>query len=140
QALQIRREVGDRGGEGASLNNLGRVSNALGQKQEALKYYEQALLLGRKVQNPFGEGITLHNIGMMHADQHHYELALACIVRAKALFEQVQSPQDVEDEVQWIADLRKQLGENQFSTLFAQVEPQAEQMVEELLQQRLSES
>jgi tetratricopeptide (TPR) repeat protein len=43
QALRIRREVGDRGGEGTTLNNLGGVYDDLGQKQEALKYYEQAL-------------------------------------------------------------------------------------------------
>ena len=36
QALGITREVGDRGGEGATLNNLGLAYNALGQKQEAL--------------------------------------------------------------------------------------------------------
>ncbi len=122
QALRIRREVGDRGGEGTTLNNLGRVYDDLGQKQEALKYYEQALELHKKVQNPFMEGITLHNMGMIYSSQRRYEIALACILLAKMLFERVQSPSDVDDEVQWVANLRQRLGEEQFATLLAQVE------------------
>src|SRR5579859_6158227 len=38
QALQIRKETGDRGQEGVVLNELGRVYDDLGQKQEALRY------------------------------------------------------------------------------------------------------
>ncbi|HYB01681.1 MAG TPA: tetratricopeptide repeat protein, partial [Ktedonobacteraceae bacterium] len=134
QALRIRREVGDRGGEGTTLNNLGRVYYDLGQKQEALKYYEQALRIFGEVENPFGEGITLHNIGVIYAVQGRYDIALACILLAKALFERVQSPSDVEDEVQWTANLHRQLGDEQFTMLLAQVEPQAEQIVEKTLQ------
>jgi tetratricopeptide (TPR) repeat protein len=134
QALPIRREVGDRGGEGTTLNNLGRVYDDLGQKQEALTYYEQALKLHKEVQNPFMEGITLHNMGMIYFNEGSDEIALACILLAKALFERVQSTSDVNDEVQWIADLQQYLGEEQFATLLAQVEPRAEQIVEEALQ------
>jgi len=140
QALRIRREVGDRGGEGTTLNNLGRVYDDLGQKQEALKYYEQALELHKKVQNPFMEGITLHNMGMIYSSQRRYEIALACILLAKMLFERVQSPSDVDDEVQWVANLRQRLGEEQFATLLAQVEPRAEQIVEETQREESDDS
>ena len=58
----------------------------LGQKQEALKYYEQALRIRREVGDPFGEGITLHNIGIIYANQGSNEIALACILLAKTLF------------------------------------------------------
>ena len=140
QALAIYREVGDRGGEGTTLNNLGRVYHALGKKQEALQYYQQALELHKKVENPYMEGITLHNIGMIYDSQSRYDVALACILRAKALFERVQSPSDVDDEVQWIAGLRKNIGEKEFVALLAQVEPRAEQIVEETLRNRLSDN
>jgi tetratricopeptide (TPR) repeat protein len=63
QALVIRREVGDRAGEGTTLNNLGRVYNALGQKPKALDYYEQALVIRREVGDRAGEGTTLNNLG-----------------------------------------------------------------------------
>jgi len=140
QALRIFGEVGDRGGEGTTLNNLGRVYNALGQKQEALKYYEQALELHKKVQNPFMEGITLHNMGMIYSSQRRYEIALACILLAKMLFERVQSPSDVDDEVQWVANLRQRIGEEQFATLLAQVEPRAEQIVEDTQREESDDS
>ena len=68
QALRIKREVGDRGGEGTTLNNLGGVYNALGQKQEALKYYEQALRIKREVGDRGGEGTTLNNLGGVYDD------------------------------------------------------------------------
>jgi tetratricopeptide (TPR) repeat protein len=114
-------------------SNIASTSGVLGQKQEALKYYEQALKLHKKVQNPFMEGITFHNIGMIYSSQHRYEIALACILLVKALFERVQSSSDVDDEVQWIANLRQRIGEEQFARLLAQVEPRTEQIVEETL-------
>ncbi len=49
QALPIVREVGDRGGEAATLNNLGAVYNASGDRQQALAYYNQALPIVREV-------------------------------------------------------------------------------------------
>ena len=100
---------------------------------DALRYYEQALELHRKVQNPFMEGLTLHNIGLIYSGQHHYEVALACILLAKKLFERMESPSDVDDEVQWVAGLRQRVGEEQFTTTLAQVEPRAEQIVEQAL-------
>lgn len=115
------------------VSNMASVWGVLGQKQEALKYYEQALQLHKKVQNPFMEGITLHNMGMIYSGQDRNDVAFACILLAKVLFERVQSPSDVEDEVQWIADLRKRIGEQQFTALLAQIEPRAEQIVEEAL-------
>ena len=49
QALIIVREVGDRTGEGATLNNIGAVYRAQGKYQQALNNYEQALVIAREV-------------------------------------------------------------------------------------------
>ncbi len=138
QALRLRREVGDRPGEGTTLNNLGGVYSDLGQKQKALEYYEQALGIRREVGDRYGESTTLHNIGTIYFDQHRYDVALACFLLARSIFEQVQSP-DVDDEVQWIAYLRQQIGEEQFAALLAEVEPRAEQVVEEALREGLGD-
>ncbi len=43
QALAIRREVGDRAGEGTTLNNIGAVYEAQGRYGAALEMYQQAL-------------------------------------------------------------------------------------------------
>ena len=110
QALGIRREVGDRAGEGTTLNNLGGVYDALGQKQKALEYYEQALGIVREVGDRAGEGTTLHNIGMIYAAQGQIDVALACVLLAKVLYEYVQSPSDVDDEVQVDRGVTKEPG------------------------------
>jgi tetratricopeptide (TPR) repeat protein len=137
QALGILREVGDRSGEGTTLNNLGRVYDALGQKPRALEYYEQALGIRREVGDRSGEGATLHNMGMIFAAQGRIDVALACVLLAKILYEYVQSPSDVDDEVQWIKALQKHLGEKRFSELYRQVAGREEEIVQKALQDGL---
>ncbi len=63
RALQINREVGDRRGEGTTLNNLGNVLNDLGQAKQARAAFEQALGIFREMGNLKGEGWTLNNLG-----------------------------------------------------------------------------
>ncbi len=53
--------------QAASLyNNLGGVYDALGQKQQALWYFEQALTITREVGDLRGEGRTLNNLGAVY--------------------------------------------------------------------------
>ena len=60
--------MGDRSGEATTLNNIGLVYSDLGQKQEALKFYNQSLPLRRAVGDREGEAITLSNIGVLYRD------------------------------------------------------------------------
>ncbi len=136
QALAISREVGDRTGEGVTLNNLGLVYDDLGNKQKALSYYEQALAIRREVGDRTGEGVTLHNVGTLYFERNHYDVALAFFLSARKILEEVQSPHR-DDEQSWIDGLRRKIGEEQFTTLLAQVEPQALQIVERALQEGL---
>jgi tetratricopeptide (TPR) repeat protein len=137
QALAICREVGDRAGEGTTLNNLGRVYDDLGQKQQALDYYEQALAIRREVGDRAGEGTTLHNIGMIFAQSGQLDAALACVLLAKVLYEYVQSPSDIEDEVQTITALQTSLGKEQFASLLALIEGHEEEIVQRALQDEM---
>ena len=132
-AVSLAREVGDSAGEATVLYNLGRVSRAMEQQDLALDYYRQALSLKREVGDLTGEANTLHNIGMIYASQGRSDVALACILQAKTLYEELQHSFDVEEEEQWIASLRAQVGEQQFVLLLAQVEPQVETVVEQAL-------
>ncbi len=63
QALVIRREVGDRAGEGTTLNYIGGIHDSQGQYDQALNQYQQALVIAREVGDRTGEGTTLNNIG-----------------------------------------------------------------------------
>jgi tetratricopeptide (TPR) repeat protein len=67
QALHLYREVGDRAGEAATLNNIGLVYNGLGDRRQALTNYQQALPIAREVGDRAGEAATLNNIGGVYA-------------------------------------------------------------------------
>jgi tetratricopeptide (TPR) repeat protein len=62
EARLLYRAVGDRGGEATTLNNIGRVYSALGEKQKALVFYNQALPISRAVGDPYLEVTILDNI------------------------------------------------------------------------------
>jgi CHAT domain-containing protein/tetratricopeptide (TPR) repeat protein len=64
QAQTIYRRIGDRGGEGTTLNNIGFVYSSLGQYPKALEYYQQALAIRQDDRR--GEGTTLNNIGLVY--------------------------------------------------------------------------
>ena len=83
QALPIFREVGDRAGEAATLNNIGGCTHDRGDYQGALGYYEQALPIRREVGDRAGEATTLNNIGVVH-DRRGDRAGRARVLRAGA--------------------------------------------------------
>jgi tetratricopeptide (TPR) repeat protein len=92
QALPIQREVGDRGGEAATLANIGVVYNATGQPGQALAYYEQALPIQREVGDRGGEATTLANLGVVYNATGQPSKALEYYEQALPLLEMTQSP------------------------------------------------
>lgn len=50
------------------LNQLGVLWNAVGEKHNALKFYEQALSIFRGGDDRTGEGVMLNNIGVVYSD------------------------------------------------------------------------
>ncbi len=136
RALSIHRDIGNRLWESLILNNLGIVYNAQWKKDTALKCFQQALDIEREVGNRGDEGITLSNIGSLYFEQGQYNVALACFLLARGIFEEVLSP-DRDDVQRWIDALRRRVGEEQFATLLARVEPQAQHVVEQALRQGL---
>ena len=76
EARLLYRAVGDRGGEATTLNNIGGVYNALGEKQKALVFYNQALPILRAVGDRGGEATTLNNIGAVYYDLGEKQKAL----------------------------------------------------------------
>ena len=64
-ARQVVHELGEIGPEAAAYRDIGVCHAALGQKQEAVKAYEQALKLFRRVNDQAGEASVLHNIALL---------------------------------------------------------------------------
>ena len=76
QALTIYREIGDRGGEGTVLGNLGIAYHSLGQYQQAINYYQQALTIAREIGNRRGKGTALGNLGIAYRSLGRYQQAI----------------------------------------------------------------
>ena len=131
QALNIRREI-DRKGEGRTLKNLGTVHEILGNKRQAMQYYKEALNIAQEIEDHEGQGKTLRNMGKLYLDQKSYEVALASLLLAKNILYEVQSSYCDESQ-RGIDTLRKAVGEEEYAALLAQVEPQAQQIVEQAL-------
>jgi Tfp pilus assembly protein PilF len=89
QALPLRREVGDRAGEAATLNNMAGVYQATGQPQRALQLYEQALPLRREVGDRAGEATTLNNMAMVYQATGQPQRALQLYEQALPLRREV---------------------------------------------------
>lgn len=130
----VRREVGDRGGEGVTLNNLGSVYYVLGKQEESLLYYRQALDIKREIGDREGEGTTLYNIGLVYYGENLYVVALSFFILAQRIFVEVQSP-DSGRVQEWIDGLRREIGDERFADLLKDVEPQAQQIVDKALRE-----
>ena len=75
-ASNLFRDVKNSDGEGRSLVGIGIISNALGNKQDALKFYNLALPLFRALDNKSWISLTLNNIGSVYQDLGKTQKAL----------------------------------------------------------------
>ncbi|WP_149988953.1 tetratricopeptide repeat protein, partial [Microcystis aeruginosa] len=66
QSLAITREIGDRGGEAKSYNNLGNVYYSLGEYQKAIDFCQQSLAITREIGDRGGEAKSYNNLGNVY--------------------------------------------------------------------------
>ena len=99
EAMAIRRKVGDRPGEGTTLNSLGALAHDVGLLkephdvrllEEAKRYYEQALAIFHEVRDLTSEALALNSLGALADDlqlkkeaARYYEQALAIFREAR---------------------------------------------------------
>jgi CHAT domain-containing protein len=69
---------------------IGLVYSPLGEKQKALDYYNQSLLLKRPLDNKVGEAVTLNNIGRVYDDLGEKQKALDSYNQSLPLFRAVE--------------------------------------------------
>ncbi|RMG22501.1 MAG: tetratricopeptide repeat protein, partial [Methanobacteriota archaeon] len=89
KALSISREIGDRAGEGVTLNNIGMIYHARGDYEQALKYYQESLSISREIGDRAGEGVTLNNIGQIYNARGDYEQALKYYQESLSIFREI---------------------------------------------------
>lgn len=89
RALKIKREIGNKRGEGSSLHNIGLVYKLKGEYDKSLEFYNRALELRKLINDESGVGLTLNNIGSVYDSRGEYDKALryfeeALVIREKS--------------------------------------------------------
>jgi hypothetical protein len=122
----------DRKGEGRTLNNLAAVATGEHDYAQAWTYGLTALKISAEVADQEGRGKMLCNLGRLCAVQKRPPEALAFLLRARDILEEVQSP-GREKLGDYIDALHRELGDEPFFELLNSVEPRAEILVEQTL-------
>ena len=89
QSLAIQQQIGDKAGEGTTLNNISQIYSAQGDYETALAYLKQSLAIQQQIGDKAGEGTTLNNISQIYSAQGDYETALAYLKRSLAIQQQI---------------------------------------------------
>jgi DNA-binding SARP family transcriptional activator len=95
QALAIRREIGDRIGEGQTANNLADAYSNLGRMDEALDLLARSLDLTREVGYRWGEGVALINMGEALLELDRPGEAIDRLLAARRTFTEINGPHGV---------------------------------------------
>jgi tetratricopeptide (TPR) repeat protein len=72
KSLQLCRQIGDRRGEGKTLNQLGNILLLQGDHAGGKKYYDQFLTISREIGDRWGEGQVVRNIADTYLSQYDY--------------------------------------------------------------------
>jgi tetratricopeptide (TPR) repeat protein len=89
QSLAIYREIGNKAGEGVTLNNISQIYDARGDDTTVLKYLEQSLAISQEIGDKEMEGSTLYNIAAIHCEQGDYAAGLPLYEQSLVLFREI---------------------------------------------------
>jgi tetratricopeptide (TPR) repeat protein len=108
--LAIAREIGDRQGEGQTLNNLGVAYAALGEPRRAIEHYEQWLAIAREIGDRRGEANACWNLGL--AVEKEGDLARAAdLMQICVEYEREIDHPDAAEDAAHLAALRARIAE-----------------------------
>jgi tetratricopeptide (TPR) repeat protein len=89
QTLYATQQLGDRSGEGTTLNDLGIVYQSQGKLEEAIALYQQSLAIKQQLGDRAGEGTTLNNLGSIYQSQGKWEEAVLLYKESLKIFRQL---------------------------------------------------
>jgi tetratricopeptide (TPR) repeat protein len=89
QALEIYRDLGDRGGETAALNESGSLHRASGDLAQAERCHRQALDLARAMASSWDEAHALAGLGRCALAAGHATQAQAVLRQALEIFQRI---------------------------------------------------
>ena len=111
EALQIRRDIGDKRGLADTLIDMGNFSNDRGDHDQALKMYKEALQLERDIGNESLQAICMNNIGAVYSEKNQYDDALTYFQQVLQLREKSKVPQDIVEAVYNLGQVLSNMGQ-----------------------------
>jgi tetratricopeptide (TPR) repeat protein len=106
--MTIRREIGDRAGEGVTLNNISQIYDARGEYDTALDYLKLSLTIRREIGDRAGMCATTINIGHIYWNKNDQKKAMSTWAEAYQLSKSIGYAQALAA----LDGLAKQLGGN----------------------------
>ena len=89
QSLAITQQIGDKSGEGSTLNNMGEISRMRGDYDNALDFLKQSLAITQQIGDKSGEGRTLNNLSQIYSARGDYDTALDFLKQSLAIQQQI---------------------------------------------------
>ncbi|NTV66733.1 MAG: tetratricopeptide repeat protein [Chlorobaculum sp.] len=89
RSLKIRQEIGDKSGEGTTLNNISQIFKARGDYDTALDYLKRSLKIQQEIGDKSGEGTTLNNISQIFKARGDYDTALEYLKRSLKIIQEI---------------------------------------------------
>jgi len=89
QSLAIMQQIGDKAGEGATLNNISQIYDAQGDYATALDYLKQSLAICQQIGDKAGMCVTLFNMGHMFAREEKIQDAVQAWVTVYKLAKEI---------------------------------------------------
>ncbi len=89
ESLNIVRRIGDRAGEGITLNNISQIFDARGDYATALDYLQKSLEIQREIGDRAGEGATLNNISQIYQARRDYATALDYLQKSLEIMREI---------------------------------------------------
>lgn len=108
-SLAIQQEIGDKAGEGATLNNMSTIAHARGDYATALDYLERSLAIRQEIGDIAGMCPTLFNMGHIHYQNEQVQEALIAWVTVYNIAKQINLAQ----ALQALENLAKDLGSDE---------------------------
>lgn len=90
-ALASARRLSDRFAEGVHLNDLGMAYDELGERQLAISFYEQRLIIARELSDPDGEAKSLGNMGVAYKNLGDVHRAIECFEEQLTISRRIQN-------------------------------------------------
>ncbi|MBG0771285.1 MAG: tetratricopeptide repeat protein, partial [Anaerolineaceae bacterium] len=110
QALSIHRKVGDLRGELSALNNLGKVTELIGDLSEAVECYSQAAEICQRIKDRLAEGVILTNLAEVTTNLGNYPDAETLFEKAITIREEIGNDEGVAMAKNYLGGLHRRIG------------------------------